>query len=91
MRRLLILLLLTFVLATVGCSPGGRPPEIARQTQPAAGETVVQAEVPAEAPSAAARGGSAPAPALVLIGLAVGAALMVALISNTAMMPDTAP
>ena len=91
MRRFLILLLLTLVLATVGCSPGRRPPEIARQTQPAAGETAVQTEAPAEAPPAAARGGSVPAPALVIIGLAVGAALMVALVSNTAMMPDTAP
>lgn len=91
MRRFLILLILTLVLATVGCSPGGRPPGIARQMQPAAGETVVQAEAPAEAPPAAARNGSMPAPALVLIGLAVGAALMIALVSNTAMMPDTAP
>lgn len=91
MRRFLILLLLTLVLATVGCSPAGGPPEIAQQTQRAAGESVVQAEVPAEAPPAAERGGSVPAPALVLIGLAVGAVLMVALVSNTAMMPDTAP
>jgi hypothetical protein len=89
MRRFLILLLLTLT-ATAGCSPGERLPEIARQTQPTAQGTV-EAEVPADAPPAAKTGGSAPAPALVLIGLAVGAALMIALVSNTTMMPDTAP
>jgi hypothetical protein len=75
MRRILIVML---VLVT-GCTAAVQEPAPALHA------------TPDSTPPATHRGSQPPAPALVLIGLAVGAALMIALISNTAMMPDTAP
>ena len=76
MRRGLIL---TLVLVATGCTPAVQAPVPALHATP-------------DSPTPAAeRASQPPAPALVLIGLAVGAVLMIALISNTAMMPDTAP
>lgn len=46
MRRFLILLVLTVALMAAGYTRCRRPPELAQQAEPAAGETVVQAEVP---------------------------------------------
>lgn len=88
MRSPLILLL---VFAIACCAPSGRSTETARQGETAAGETSAQAAAPAEEAQAATTGGSVPAPVLVLIGVAIGAALVIAMISNAAVMPDTAP
>ena len=78
MRRALIL---TLVLVAAGCAPAMEDP--GRATRSSQGSPT---------PPAAERGRSKPStPVVVLIGVAIGAALMIALISNSAMMPDTAP
>lgn len=79
MRMLAILVVVT------ACTPAAHEPGPALPAP--AGDVTPEAS-----PDAGETGGSAPpTPALVLIGVAVGIGLMVALLSNTTMMPDTAP
>jgi hypothetical protein len=91
MRRFLILLRLTLVLATIGCGSGAPPPEVARQAGAVADQSAEPAPASPEKPAAAPMGGSAPAPVLVLLGLAVDVALIAGLASNMAVMPEAAP